>query len=404
MKILFISGGIAHYVAALLDKLNSFNNIDIVLVKPAGKEKTLGKGVKQTIDEFSFKVIEAEEYISFIRKPYYRNLNQIIKDEQPNVIVMGWPYIVGFRLDFKNLRYIRKHKIKFIYREIPFQVAPFNKMFSYYKSNPLIDEDNIDRTPRGIRFYIWAFVLALFRKWYYSLPDATICYADSGIEIQKSYGVKVERIFVSNNSCDTDKLFDTLKEIDQKSLESEKNPYTLIHIGRLVKWKKVDLLIKATAELVKIYPKTNLIVIGNGPEKEHLIELSKNLSIEDKVNFTGGIYDYKQMGEMLIKSGIYVLAGMGGLSINEAMGFGKPIICSVCDGTEKSLVKDGCNGYFFKENNLENLVEKVSMIFSDMNHMDEMGRNSYRIIKEEVNLDTVSAKIIECFRFVIDKV
>ena len=88
------------------------------------------------------------------------------------------------------------------------------------------------------------------------------------------------------------------------------------------------------------------------------------------------------------ESSVYVLAGMGGLSINDAMCFSLPIICSVCDGTERDLVVDGVNGYFFEENDVNSLVEKINLILSDPSKAVEMGRKSLQIIKENVNLNT----------------
>jgi len=57
-------------------------------------------------------------------------------------------------------------------------------------------------------------------------------------------------------------------------------------------------------------------------------------------------------------SSVYVLAGMGGLSINDAMAYGLPVICSVCDGTERDLVTHHGNGLFFRENNVVDLSVK----------------------------------------------
>jgi glycosyltransferase involved in cell wall biosynthesis len=93
---------------------------------------------------------------------------------------------------------------------------------------------------------------------------------------------------------------------------------------------------------------------------------------------------------------------MGGLSINEAMLFGKPVICSVCDGTEKKLVRDGFNGYFFENGNLISLKEKISLLLSDKNKIDEFGKNSVSIIKDEVNIHTVVAGYLNAFTNILN--
>ena len=105
----------------------------------------------------------------------------------------------------------------------------------------------------------------------------------------------------------------------------------------------------------------------------------------------------------LKSSGIYVLAGMGGLSINEAMAFGKPIICSICDGTEKTLVRDGYNGLYFKNGDVTSLYEKIHQLYFDIEKINIMGLNSEKIIREEINLDSVASKFNQAFEYVLRK-
>ena len=103
------------------------------------------------------------------------------------------------------------------------------------------------------------------------------------------------------------------------------------------------------------------------------------------------------------ESSVYVLAGMGGLSINDAMCFSLPVICSVCDGTEKDLITDGVNGYIFQEGNVDSLAYKIDLVLSDRTKAKVMGEASYRVIKEKINLETVSQRYIDAFNYVISK-
>jgi glycosyltransferase involved in cell wall biosynthesis len=91
-----------------------------------------------------------------------------------------------------------------------------------------------------------------------------------------------------------------------------------------------------------------------------------------------------------------VLAGMGGLSINEAMAHSLPVICSVADGTEKHLVFDGENGYYFKDNDLESLAAAIDKMFSS--NSVEMGARSKEIIEQKINLPFVSSQFISAFK------
>ena len=98
------------------------------------------------------------------------------------------------------------------------------------------------------------------------------------------------------------------------------------------------------------------------------------------------------------ESTVYVLAGMGGLSINDAMTYGLPVVCSVCDSTERDLVTDGVNGLFFRESDADSLSDKLNELFASPGRCAEMGRESERIIREKINIETVSERYLQAFR------
>src|SRR3546814_4617057 len=77
------------------------------------------------------------------------------------------------------------------------------------------------------------------------MADALIFYADSAFELMATYGIPRERIFITANSPDTDRLLASFEKVKQMSPLLPPNPQRLIHVGRLVKWKRVDLLLEA---------------------------------------------------------------------------------------------------------------------------------------------------------------
>jgi acetyltransferase-like isoleucine patch superfamily enzyme len=120
-----------------------------------------------------------------------------------------------------------------------------------------------------------------------------------------------------------------------------------------------------------------------------LRELAIGLGIADAIKFVGGIYDPVELGRILLSAGVYVLAGMGGISINDAMCFGLPIVCSICDGTEKILVRDGQNGTYFNSGDEVDLAEKIKWIIGDPKRWKTMSEASTSIIRNEININTL---------------
>ena len=131
--------------------------------------------------------------------------------------------------------------------------------------------------------------------------------------------------------------------------------------------------------------------------EKKLKELAKNAHMERYIKFEGSVYDPVRLGQYYLSSQIFVQPGMGGLAINEAMCFGKPIICSICDGTEKDLVREGFNGIYFKEDDAVDLANKIENLYGNPQLVKQMGLNSVSIIKDEINIHTVVGRYKNAF-------
>jgi len=402
MKVLFIFGGLPHYYNAILNRLNNFPTLDISVVVPKLKSTSIGKGVYQTKSDIRFKVIELEEKSSFYKKPYFPNLSQTIKNENPDTIVIIWPYVLMLLFNSKLKKIINEKNIKLIYKDIPFRIPKFQDAFKW-SGEKFFDENMNSPEHKGVFPFLNRSILGLIRKYYLNKMDAHVYYTEDALEIIPTYGVEKEKIFVIYNSPDTNQLFETKKKLNSENVEIQLIPNRIIHVGRLVKWKRVDLLIKAVNILKNDFSDIELLIIGSGPEEDNLKDLTKRLSLNSNVKFIGAVYKSDILAKYMISSAIYVLAGMGGLSINEAMAFGKPVICSVCDGTEKKLVRDGFNGYYFKEGNKYDLANKIKLLLSNQNEIVRMGKNSETIIRDEININTVINGYIMAFEYVSDK-
>lgn len=404
MKVVVLVNGLTHYYNLILNKLNAQPGVEIVAIAPGKRGGNIGQGVHQTRKGIEFGLIEAEEkcfwpfYCAFI------GLASILRKEKPAIVIVPDIYIGGFVL-IPTLRLItRMRGIKLIMQSIPFRLLTYPQALAAC------------RQESGIwgRFPVWARMLIRLlgleywlrraylglRRRAFNRADAHLNYVDDAYAIYGSYGVPREKIFITYNSPDTD----LLKEIEKKlPEETELLPVSerrLVHVGRLVEWKRVDMLLRAFARIRAIYQDTELLIIGSGPEEVRLKQLAADLEVSEFVRFVGAVYDSALLAQYLRASTVYVLAGMGGLSINDAMFHGLPVVCSVCDGTEKKLVRDGYNGFFFEDGSEDDLVERIGQLLHDPATCREMGRHSRQVIDQEVNIHTLIAGYLKAFSFV----
>jgi glycosyltransferase involved in cell wall biosynthesis len=400
MKVLYVFGGIPPYANALLNKLVD-KGLEIAVVIPPGKSAMIGKGVRVIGRETAnYRIITSEERKSVLNKTGFRELPSIIYKEKPDIFVVGWPFFLQYFTQPGLRKALKKCKTKFVMREIPFQVPPYGKLRSFYREHPVYDED-MNLLNNGLFFHIRQRAVAEIRRYCYSKADGAVVYSSVGKDILPTYNIPEELVFVTYNANDSEELLRIRQELTEEQPLLPQNDQRVIHMGRLVKWKRVDLLMDAFSKVLPHFPGAELLIVGDGPEMRNLKKQACDLKIDSRVIFTKGVYDNALIGKYFLASSVYALAGMGGLSINDAMTFSLPVICSVCDGTEQDLVCDGVNGYFFRENDAADLSEKIIALFNDPGLRKRMGERSFEIIRNRVNLDTVSDRYINAYRTIL---
>lgn len=406
MKVLFTFGGMPHYLNAMLEKLQT-KGADITVVSPQKGNATIGKGVKM-VEEGAYRHLNTQEKKMYYGKSGFPALPGIIADERPDIVVLGWPYFLQVFFQPSLRRALKRCGARLVIREIPFQTPPYGQIRDYFRQHPMYDE-GMRLLSTGKAFYLRQWLTARIRKYCYARVAGTLNYSTAAYDVLPSYGVKREQIHVTYNSTDTEALWREKAAVLAAPALLPPSERRLLHIGRLVKWKRVDLLIEAFARTLTQYPDAELVIVGNGPELDNLKKQAASLGLPLRskeengvdgrgcVRFIGAVYDPKELGAYMNEATVYVLAGMGGLSINDAMTYALPVVCSVCDSTERDLVTDGRNGLFFRDGDADSLTEKILQLLASPQECRRMGQESERIIREQINIDTVSERYLKAF-------
>jgi glycosyltransferase involved in cell wall biosynthesis len=211
--------------------------------------------------------------------------------------------------------------------------------------------------------------------------DGMIAYSQRGADEYARLGFPQEKIFVAHNSVSLMPNF----EIPIRPLTLDLRP-SILFVGRLQERKRIDSLIRACAEMES---KPKLTIVGDGPEKESLQMLAKE--IYPQTEFVGAKHG-KELKPYFEKADLFVLPGTGGLAVQEAMSYGLPVIVAKGDGTQDDLVREK-NGWQIEPENYEVLVSTMKLALSDVKRLREMGKESFRIVSEEINIE----KMVEVF-------
>ncbi len=156
---------------------------------------------------------------------------------------------------------------------------------------------------------------------------------------------------------------------------SDKN---FIIISRLVPKKNIEFAIRCYAEYLTASADTkrNLVILGNGPLQERLMELANSLGVGSRVIFAGFI----QSGELeVVMSGSVALLLLSkeeqfGNVIPEALALGIPTIVSAVCGARDMLVRSHVNGFVVEPDNIASVVAAMMAVTkseADWNNFSE---------------------------------
>jgi len=206
--------------------------------------------------------------------------------------------------------------------------------------------------------------------------DAMLSYSQRGAEEYAALGFPREKIFVAHNSVSPapERPDDRPQTVDR---------VTLLFVGRLQARKRIDSLLRACAELES---KPRLIIVGDGPERAALESFAKE--IYPSAEFIGAKHGV-ELKPYFAQADLFVLPGTGGLAVQEAMSYGLPVIVAKGDGTQDDLVREK-NGWQIPPEDYDALLAAMKNALSDIARLREMGKESFRIVSEEINIQKMA--------------
>ncbi|HNB41105.1 MAG TPA: glycosyltransferase family 4 protein [Anaerolineales bacterium] len=217
--------------------------------------------------------------------------------------------------------------------------------------------------------------------------DGMIAYSQRGAEEYAALGFPREKIFVAHNSVAA------APEVPDRRPQTV-DRVTILFVGRLQARKRVNSLLRACAEM-EVKPR--LLIVGDGPEHDALEILAKE--IYPSAEFIGAKHG-EELKPYFQQADLFVLPGTGGLAVQEAMSYGLPVIVAKGDGTQDDLVREK-NGWQIEPENYEALVSTMKNALSDIARLREMGKESYRIVSEEVNIEKMAGTFVRALNSIV---
>ncbi len=211
--------------------------------------------------------------------------------------------------------------------------------------------------------------------------------------IIRTYRVPRERTIVNYNAAEKTEVLPFV---------GKAVPHQLVTTARLVEWKGVDGIIRATALLKKEFPDVRLLIAGDGPEEEGLKKLAAGLGLEKHVTFLGRV-SRAETWHIRKTSQVYVLnSTYEGLPHTALTSFAAeiPMVATDIPGTNEA-VYDGVSGLLVPPGDDEALTRAITRLFNDSALCTRIVAGGKKILAEkfswQAHIDTLLS-VLESIR------
>lgn len=218
--------------------------------------------------------------------------------------------------------------------------------------------------------------------------DGYQCISRRTAQIMEEAGFDRKRLHLLPNAVDLGRFSPPVSR-DQSTLRA-------VFVGRHVAVKGLDILLEAWSKAV-LPPGARLTVAGDGPERERLMALARQLGIAQSVIFPGLVQD---VPSLLRANNLYVQAShQEGLpnAVLEAMANGLPTIATRISGHE-DVVADGVSGILVPPNQAQTLADALSQLADCPESRQTMGAAARRAVERHYSTETVLESLLAIYR------
>lgn len=228
---------------------------------------------------------------------------------------------------------------------------------------------------------MWKFLTWLAVK----ISDRAVC--DSrvvGDFFEKRYKVKLDYIPYGAKVVDRDLPLDRALQLDEKNY--------FIFVGRFVKEKRVDALIKAYIQISTDMP---LVLIGGNDNDPEYVDYLKSIAGEG-VRFIGYRYG-AEYESLLVNARVYVSASMlegTSPSLLASMGAG---VCCIVNGIEENR-ETGGDAVMYFDGSIEGLAAGLELLAKDDDVVREYAEKGFNRVRTCYDWDVVTEKYLDCYK------
>lgn len=241
------------------------------------------------------------------------------------------------------------------------------------------------------------------RKTSYKISDRIICGSNFERRIMVKEGAPSEKVHKVLGGVDCETFRPSAEREEFRKALGVEDKFVLLALGRLDKRKGFDDAIRALTYL-KDMDNVVLLIVGMGPERTYLEELTRSLDLISKVRFLGfvpsdslvKIYNAADLFVAPFKSIGRDMEGFP-LVVQEAQACGVPVVSTVSSGVPE-LIENNSSGLLVAESSPQRVAQKIRELYENEELRKKMGQNARKRAKALLDWTITVDKIEKLLR------
>jgi 1,2-diacylglycerol 3-alpha-glucosyltransferase len=157
----------------------------------------------------------------------------------------------------------------------------------------------------------------------------------------------------------------------------------ILHVGRLDTDKQVNLVIQAAAKTMH-NSDAQLLIVGDGQQREKLIQLAEWYGIRERSHFSGFVQPANELPDLYRIASVFVTGSTNetqGLVLLEAMASGLPVVAfrATCF---PEIIHDGVNGYLVPPKDADAMAQRLADILQHLALARQMGAEGRKLAEQ----------------------
>ena len=220
-------------------------------------------------------------------------------------------------------------------------------------------------------------------------------------ELLTRVGLAPASVITINNGIDFSRLNPQHTRLEVRNSLGIPGEATIVGtVARHAPQKDLPTLLQAAVYVVARAPETHFVLVGDGPLRHELTQLSVDLGLTGHVHFLGHRPD---MPDLLGIMDIFALSSRyegAPLSVIEAMGAGLPVVTTKVAGTSE-LIADGVTGFLVSPGDPMAMAERILRLTADLVLRARTGNEAQRSVRELYDLERMIFNTCQVYRTII---